>query len=641
MNEEGKSRIEGLNEKLNSRTRYRNPLDKRSPVKDFESPDVLEKWQTPELDEMLKHERIPLKIGLFMKKIFIFALLFFIAAIVISGFVFLGGTNFVSSKNVNINVLGPTSISAGEVLELGITISNSNNADLEFANLSIQYPQGSRNPDNTVESLTYTKDNLGVIEAGAETVRNVRMVLLGSSGDIKEIKLSVEYKVKGSNATFYKDKIFEVVIGSSPIVLTVENPSTTVSGESFTMKVSVALNATEVLKNVILKAEYPHGYSVLDSSQKPVDDNNVWVLGDLTPGSKKTISIRGQLIGEDKEERTFRFYAGVSDSIGVGNNLKITIVSLLNTIVISRPSIGLDVLFNGENVPIYVAPAARTVHTSFRFKNNLSDKLLNPRLEASLSGVVLDKLSIKAGNNGLYDSSGSKIVWNLTNSLGLSELAPGESGQVTLEFSSLPNLSTSRDAHDVTLTFLITGVPVDIVGQGAVSVKDTRIVRISSQVSFSSKVLRSLGSFSNRGPIPPKVGEETTYSVIFSIGNTRGDLVDAKVTARLGQGVSWLGPSSFTSEDVSYDSLSQTVTWNVGVLSSDTGFSSAIKELPFQIALTPSLGQIGTAPSLLTNIVFSGRDTVTGDMVTVNNPPLTTRLVSDPVFIQGDDIVVK
>src|SRR3989344_9219907 len=119
MNEEGKSRIEGLNEKLNSRTRYQNPLDKRSTVKEFESSDVLEKWQTPELDEMLKHERIPPKISHFMKKFFIFALLFFITTIVISIFVFVGGTNFVSSKNVDINILGPTVISAGEVLELG------------------------------------------------------------------------------------------------------------------------------------------------------------------------------------------------------------------------------------------------------------------------------------------------------------------------------------------------------------------------------------------------------------------------------------------------------------------------------------------------------------------------------------------
>ncbi|MDO8590076.1 MAG: hypothetical protein Q7R69_02290 [bacterium] len=640
MEEKDKSKIEGLNDTLYSRTRYRDPLDKRSPIKEFESSDVGEKWQTPELDEMLKHERVIPPVNPFMKKVFISAFLFFIATIGVALFVFVGGANFISSRNVNINVLGPATISAGEVLELGVSISNTNNADLEFANLSIQYPPGSRNPDNTAESLTYTKDNLGVIGAGDETVRNVRVALLGSSGEVKEIKFSVEYKVKGSNATFYKDKIFEIAIGNAPVTLTVESPDSTTSGDLFTTVVSVTLNSTEVLKNVVLKAEYPYGYSVVDSLPAAVADNNMWVLGDLSPGSKKTISISGQLLGEDREERTFRFYVGVSDGDSASPNLKITLVSLLDTVAVDRPSIGLNVLFNGENLATYVAPVARAVSASILFRNNLPDRLLAPRLEVSLSGVALDKLSISA-DNGIYDPVNQKFVWNLTNTLGNAELAPGEDGRVTLRFASLPSLSLPAGTHDITLNVSITGVPVGAVGQRPVVVRETRIVRISSQVNFSSRVLRSLGSFSNEGPIPPKVGEKTTYTAIFSVGNTQGDLADAKVTAKLGQGVSWLGASSFTGDDISYDSASNTVTWNLGTLTSDTGFSSAARELAFQIALTPSIIQVGTAPSLVTSIALSGRDTQTGKTVTTTNPPLTTRLTSDPAFIQGDDIVVK
>lgn len=641
MDEREKGKIDRLNDRLYSRTRYRDPLDKRNPVKEIELPEVVEDWQTPKLDEMLKHERVPPKVGLFMKKIFIFALLFFAVAVGISGFIFMGGANLVSSKNVNIDVLGPTMVSAGDILELGVTVSNKNNADLEFTNLSIQYPQGSRNPDNTAESLTYTKDSLGVIGAGTEIAHNVRVAILGSTGEIKEVKLSVEYKVKGSNATFYKDKIFEVVIGNSPIVLTVENPQSVISGEPFTTKISVALNTTEVLKNVILKVEYPHGYSAIDSSQEPAGEDNVWFLGDLTPGSKKTISIRGQLTGEDREERTFRFYVGVSDSLNTDNNLKIVIVSMLNTVAIERPSIGLNVSLNGENVPVYIAPVARTVRASIRFTNNLSDKLLNPHLEVTISGSALDKLSVHPGEGGVYNSGNSKVIWDPKNNLGLSELAPGENGQVSLDFSSLPGMFLPRGNDDITLSFLMTGVPVNTVEQGTILAKDTRIVKISSQVNFSAKALRSLGPFSNSGPVPPIVGESTTYSIIFSVGNTRGDLIDAKVTAKLGQGVSWLGASSFASEDISYDSLANTVTWNLGTLASDTGFSSAPRELAFQVALAPLLSQIGTAPNLITGVTFSGRDTVTSELITVGGSSLTTRLTNDPAFIQGDDIVVK
>lgn len=641
MNEDDKGQIEDLNETLYSRTRYKDPLGKRTSIKGLVSPDVEEKWQTPELDEMLKHERIAPKINPFMKKVFISALLFFVAAVVIAGFVFWGGVNFVSSKNVDINVLGPTIISAGEVLELGVSISNTNNTDLEFTNLSIQYPSGSRNPDNTAESLTYTKDDLGIIKAGAEAVRNVRLILLGSSGETKEIKFSVEYRVKSSNAIFYKDKIFEITIGNTPITLAVESPSSITSGDSFTTLVSVTLNSTDVLKDVVLKAEYPHGYSVLDTNPVAIADNNTWALGDLFPGSKKTISIRGNLLGENEEERTFRFYVGVSDAGNVNSNLKIIITSLLNTIAINRPHIGLSIALNGENMPIYIAPATRPISVSVRFQNNLPDKLYNPRLEVLLSGMALDKSSVTAGDNGFYDSQNNKITWNLTNSLGNSELAPGESGRVTLNLASLPSLSLTGGTNDITLNFSIIGVPVGAAGQKPVMVSETRTIRISSQVNFSSKILRSLGSFANQGPIPPKVGEETTYTAVFSVGNTRGDLTDAKVTARLGPGVTWLAAQSAASESISYDSSSNTVIWDMGTLSSGSGFSSPARELAFQISLIPSLSQIGTAPSLVNSIVFSGRDALTGDTITVNNLPLTTRLTSDPAFIQGDDVVQK
>ena len=643
MDGERDGRIDKLNDTLYSRTRYKDHLDKRTPVRVFDSPNVEDKWQTPEIDEMLKHDLIPPRIRPFMKKIFIAALIFFFATVLIAGFVFTGGGNFVSSKNVDVSVLGQTITSAGEVLDLGVSISNTNNADLEFANLSIQYPSGSRNPDNTAEPLTYSKEDLGVVKEGTETVRNIRLVLLGSTGEVKEIKFSVEYKVKGSNATFYKDKIYEITIGETPVTLTIDNPGSVTSGETFTTVVSVSLNSTEVLKNVVLKAEYPYGYGVIDATPGSVSDGNIWALGDLSPGSKKTVSIRGRLVGQDKEERTFRFYVGVSDSNSASPNPKVIIVSLLDTLAISRSSVDLSVAFNGENVDTYIAPPARPVSTTVSFQNNLPDKLLNPRLEVSLSGLALDKSSVSAGENGTYDSLNSKIVWNLVNSGRFAELNPGEGGQVSFNFSSLSGSSLVLGANDITLNFILTGTPVGPLGQSpsTVTVNETRKVKVSSQVSLSSKVLYSLGPYTNKGPMPPRVGEETTYTVTFNVGNTQGDMTDAKVTARLGPGVAWLGTSNVGTENIIYDSLSSTLTWNLGALSSGSGFSSATRELAFQVSLEPILSQISTAPVLVSNIIFSGLDTVTGSVVTINNPPLNTRLSGDPAFIQGDDIVVK
>ncbi len=634
-----KGRIEELNDKLYSRTRYRDPLDERSSVEKSEPAETRENWQTPALDEMLKYERITPKTNPFVKKIFVSALLFFVATVLVAGFVFTGGAIFISSRNVDINILGPSTIGAGEVLGLGINIVNTNNADLEFAHFSIQYPQGSRHPDNTAEALTYMKSDLGVVKAGTDVVQNVRMVLLGSTGEVKQVKFSVEYKVKGSNATFYKDKIFEIVIGNAPITLVVNSPLSVVSGENFISTVSISLNSTEILKNVILKAEYPYGYNVSDTNPKPVTDDNVWLLGDLSPGDKKTVSIHGKLLGENGEERTFRFYVGVSDSDNINPNLKINMVSELSTIAIERPSIGLDITLNGERGETYIGSVARPIVTSIKFQNNLANRLINPRLEVVLSGGALDKSSIIFGNSGFYDPMNSKVIWSLTNTLGVPEVAPGQGGQVTLSFASLPNPSLIGGTRDIMLDFSIIGTPVDAVGQKPVVVNEIRKVKISSQVSFSQKVLRSLGPFANYGPMPPKVGEETTYTIVFGVSNIQNDIIDASVTARLGSGVGWLAAQSLIADNLSYDTALKSITWDIGTLSS--GSSPAIMESIFQVVLIPSISQVGKMPSLIDNIVFSGRDALTGEKIILTSAPLTTRLPSDPAFIQGDDIVVK
>jgi hypothetical protein len=639
MNEKNESRVEKLSQSLYSRTGYKNPLDRRSKVNELDTPPVEEKWKGTELDELLSYERKPEETHPYMKKFFIFSVLFFVATIIIAGVVFFGGVNFVSSKNVDINVVGPAMTSAGEVLELGVTIENKNNTDLELANFSVSFPQGSRDPKDTSKALTFSRESLGVIKAGDEAVRNVGVVLLGSRGEIKEIKFSVEYKVKGSNATFYKDKVYEVTIGNSPISIQIESPEMVASGEAFETTVSLTLNSTEVLKNALLKAEYPYGFSVLESTPKAASEGNLWALGDLSPGVVKKVKIKGRLVGENQDERTFRFYIGVAENQSVTPNFKTVVLSDQKTILIKRPSVGLTVNFNGGDSTTFVSPAGKTVDVGIKFKNNLPDKLLNPRMEVRLNGTVLNKSSVSVEGGGSYNSATSRISWNLTNSQGEPQLSPGDDGQVSFRFASLPNSVSSGSTQQITLQISITGTPVNSLEP--ITLNESRSVTIASQINLASRTVYSLGQFINSGPKPPKVGETTTYTIIWSAGNTQGEVVNSKVTARLGSNVKWIAAKSFVSEDVTYDSKTNTVTWNIGTLSADAGFSSPAREISFQVAFTPTASQAGTSPTLVTGITFSGIDGGTSRNVTVTNPALTTKMPFDPAFIQGDDIVVK
>lgn len=637
--EEEKSKVERLDDRLYSRTRYENPLNTRSGVHRAEGAEVSPDWQTPGLDEMLTRERKPLDRTPFMKKFFIFAVLFFLATMIVAGFVFFGGSNFISSKNLDIAVVGPAAVPAGEPLELQVTVKNGNNADLELANFSVQYPTGARDEADSSKGLTFAKEDLGVIEAGHEVVRTLNFVLIGESGEAKELKLSVEYKVKGSNATFYKDKIYTVTIGSSPLAMSTNVPASVSSGEEFLATVSVTLNSTEVLKNAMIKAEYPYGFSFVSSTPEPLADNNVWALGDMSPGMTKRIDIRGRLTGENQDERTIRFYAGAAEGDKPAANFKTTIISIQRTLSIERPSIALTTRLNGETGATYVAPAGQGVEGRISYKNNLSTKLLNPKISLTFTGAALDKASVSTFANGFYDSTTDTITWPLTGNAGTGELAPGAGGEVSFRLASRADLTAVEASRGITLEITLTGTPFGT--QSPVSVKETRALKIASQVAFDSKVLHSTGVFDNRGTLPPRVSQETTYTVVWSLRNTQNQITDATASAHLGPGVKWLGAATAQGENVSYDEGSNTVTWKVGTLESGVGFTTPVREISFQVSLTPSLSQVGTVPILVNTASFSGFESLAAKTINLTNAPLTTRLSSDPAFVQGDDVVQK
>lgn len=628
--------IEELRDTLYSRTKYQAPEDKRTPVSSDESEEtsVEEEWDTPDLDEMLKYERRKPEGHPFMKKLFVFAAAFFFIAVAAAAYMFLGGASFVSTRNVDIAVLGPVSASAGQVLEIGIAVTNRNNADLEMTDLSIQFPHGSRDPQDPARPLTYTREELGVVRAGREVTHNTSIILMGEQGQIQEIRVSVEYRVRGSNAIFRRDKTFEVVIGESPVSMTVSQPRFTNSGDVFTTTVTLNHTSDEILRNVMIRAEYPYGYAVRSSSPSAIGDGNLWALGDMAPGSTKVLTIEGGLVGEDNEERTFRFYVGVADPVARDLKFGANLVSTLETIAIARPSVALTMDLNGDREAVYIAPAGQSVSANVRFQNNLSDKLLNPRLVVTITGAALDKRTVSAHQGGFYDSQTNTITWNLESLDGLPELLPGVNGAASFTFSSLEG---EAYAGDIKMEAVLTGTLVDATSR-LISTSLDRSVRISSEVTLVSRALHSTGPFSNQGTLPPKVEEETTYTVVFTAGNTQNDIGNARVTAVLGPNVSWVSGSN---GEISYNPSNNTITWNLGTLASGAGFSSPVREASFQVSLIPSLSQVGIAPTLVSGITLTGTDTFTERKVTVTNTPVSTRLSADPSFVQGDDLVVR
>ena len=166
-------------------------------------------------------------------------------------------------------------------------------------------------------------------------------------------------------------------------------------------------------------------------------------------------------------------------------------------------------------------------------------------------------------------------------------------------------------------------------------------IKLNSIFQLATVALYHDGPFVNFGPLPPKVGAETTYTIIWSVINSSNAVREATVKATLPTYVRWLGAVSPTDESVTFNESTGEVVWNLGLVEAGRGLVTAAREVAFQIAFRPSASQIDDAPVIIAAPTLAGIDTFTSDVLTYTRRELDIRLLNDSKFRPGDDRVIQ
>lgn len=577
-----------------------------------------------------------------VKAFFFAATAFFIFAISFAGYIFYHDANTVSANNVDIKVAAPVSIAGGEELSLQITLDNKNNIDLSGASLIVSFPEGTRDAIDREKEVARVRDDIGTIPAGGSVTRQVKAVLFGEERTIKKIAVSLEYRVRGSNAIFQKDKEVEVELSTAPVSLSVSIPQEVSVDQEFEIVSTIISNSTTVVKDALVEVEYPFGFKFTSANPPSLPSSNAWQLGDLAPGEKKIVRIRGSLTGQNEDERAFRFTVGTAhrtDPKRVGTRL----LSYVQTLSIKRSFIGMEIELDGNSSSEYVVTEGKAIRVDIRWRNNLPSRVSDAVIEVTVRGNAFDRNSVVT-QNGFYRSVDDVIVFDKTTSNSYALLNPGDSGTGSFTFRFI---SPSRAAslflqnQEVTVEAKVRGKRVS--GEEVVESLSgvvARKVKVSSSLSLLSRAAYSGTPITNSGPIPPRADHETRYTVTWSITNTFNALASVKVVAPALPGyVRWTGITYPLGENIQQGE-DGSIVWDVGEVKPYTGFSSAPREVSFQIALTPSLTQIGMSPLLLQPALLSGSDRFTGASLSSTGMALTTMIATDPAFKQGDGQVV-
>ena len=547
----------------------------------------------------------------------------------------------VSSKNVDIKVVGPLSVGAGQEVSLDINVINNNNIELKSASLLVEYATGTRSANNLTKELNQERFVLNKIEPGQSFSQNVKVVFFGEKGSAKDLKISLEYRVENSSALFYKEKTHEISISSAPVIITPTYPKEINSNQDVTFNIEVASNSKDRIDNFLVKVDYPFGFVFKDSSPGASFGNNIWQIYDLGPGDKKTVSIKGMIVGQDNEEKVFKINAGTAsedDERAIG----VTFSQLMESVLIKKSFIGLNVLIGGKEGD-YAGQGGDQATAKFIVTNNLPSKLFNASVEVALSGGAFDGLSVSAGSDGFFQSFNNTILWDKRSVSEFSEMDPGAQRELSFHLTPLLYSNIAKGLKpEVNITITAKGERVLESGSvEQVSATEKRKITLASDLVLLSRTTRSLGNIENSGPIPPKAGTPTTYTAIWSISNSFNQVSNVEVRATLPSYVKWTEMKSPSNEVFSLNKVTNELVWNVGSVLPNTGFNSSKKEIYFQLEFSPSTSQIGQSPVILGEATISGVDKITGTKIEYKVPAITTNFSGDPTFSGGNDKVVQ
>lgn len=566
------------------------------------------------------------------------AIAFFIvsAGVFVYFFTVGSGGSVAAPGNIDISVRGPLSVVGGEPVELQVTVINRNQAPLELADLVIEYPEGTRSPSDFLTDLPRQRISLGSIEPGGRRQGTVSAIFIGAEGVREEVHVELEYRVADSNAIFVSETDYQISFTAAPVSVSIESNEEVVSGQRVVVTTTITPNSDNVLKDVLVEAEFPFGFTLDSADPDPsYDDKMIWELGDVQPGREYEIKIRGTIEGQSGDERVFRFNVGTRRDPD-SDNIDVLLAEGLHHTNIARPFIGLGIALNkqsGED-PASALPG-ETVNVAISWVNNLTTAVENAVLVASLDGFNIDGRTVRT-TDGFYRSTDNTVLWDKSTTRGeLANLAPGQRGTVNFSFEvpGEQELLDVRDA-DLTITVHAAGKRVSQVGvPETLQATAKRAVKLESNVRFVVQGFYYANPFGSVGPLPPKVNEETTYAVVFTVANTSNRIEDAVLTGTLPPYVRWIGVYSPAGEILDFIASDGGVKWDIGDIVAGAGVGSAPpRQVAFAVGFTASASQIGQEPPLVRNLKLTGYDTFVEKNITRDHLDITTNLLDDPGF---------
>ncbi len=560
----------------------------------------------------------------------IFGVAIFIVALgMLGGGLYWRWTSSFDKNEVILDIFGPERIVSGEEVNYVVRIKNNTKAVLRDVNLEFLFPAGSilsddRESSKQGDSNLITK-SVGNIANGQELQETFKIRVLGDKDTQQKFLAKLNYKPSNSSMEFLNEKDFLSTIISVPLVLSFILPEKIVSDQVLNFSLKYVNTSDATFSDTRLKIEYPAGFVFDSALPSPSEENNIWDLSEIGSGEEGRIIIKGTISGNEGENKVFKA------QIGIMQNEEFTaFVQTLNSPQISISPLAIEQeIIDPTDGQVGLGQA---VYYKLKYRNT-TDVAIGPVvITLKIDSRAVDFGSLKV-ENGFFSSSENTIIWNSSSLSGLEKLSAGARGELTFSLVTKRKLPIVNSADkNFTITTLAQidspNVPLVLTGTSLMG-KSQLIVKISPLLVLSMKGYYNDRLLLNSGPLPPRVGQETTYTIYWQLLNIANDLTDVTVRAYLPPYIRWKENIYPQNEDIKYDEATGKVIWKISHLTAGTGLLLPVKQIAFQVGFMPSLGQVGEVAVIVKEVQASGKDDFTGKNISVSAIELKSDMPSD------------
>lgn len=542
-----------------------------------------------------------------------------------------GASTHGTLKNIHITVEGGEEVSSGKKVSWKVTFKNNNSTPLEDAAIIFDFPDGSQPlvGEFSKTGLRRERRDIGTVQPESSSEEIFSAIVFGPKDSTLEGKATLEYRPEDASARFSLEEIFSTFIKGTLLGLEFDVPNDLRAGQDAEIKLHIVSTAESVFRGLTVGVTYPGAFEFTSASPKPDSGNGTWIIGDLSAGSEFIITLHGKIRKSESAE-TFKAQVGLYDR--TKDQWKLFSASTESfSVASSLLTVGLQVrqgeVFDG------VTSAGSRLDFTVMWRNNLPVAVHNATVDVYLDGNLLDLRTLET-TLGEYDGEKHAVRWRAGRVPQLTVLDPGAEGRFDFSIlvkDDIPINSFSDKNFTIHLRAAISSAEVPPGFEGVnISGEIEREYKIASDVAFSQKGYYFDSRIQNSGPLPPRVGEETTYLIVWSILNSVNDLKNVRVRATLPSYIDWKNVVIPTDSNLSYKASTGEIVWSPGTISAGTGYISPAREIAFQIAFTPALPHVKKVLQLISVSTLEAEDDFTGSPFTRTGTEVSTSLRDDP-----------